>query len=64
MRALVFHEGLQDLALCQALEEKRGRDFVTALIDETAGKDVRFGSLPEGEDYLYRLRGRILEALE
>jgi hypothetical protein len=63
MRALIFYEGLQDMALCKLLEEKTSREFVVNLIDEIAGKDVRFASMPEDEDYIYKLRGRILELL-
>ncbi len=64
MRAFVFYEALQDVALCRLLEQKTDHAHVAGLIDEVAGKDVRFASMPEDETYLFRLRERILDELK
>lgn len=64
MRSFVFYEALQDMALCRLLEEKTSRSHVIQLIDETAGKDVRFADAPEDETYLFKLRERIIAELQ
>lgn len=64
VRAFVFYEALQDMALCRLLESKTSHDYVVEIIDEIAGKNVRFASMPEDETYLYQLRERILKELK
>lgn len=64
IRAFVFYEALQDMALCKLLENRTSRDFVVRLIDEIAGQDVRFASIPSDDAYLFVLRERILDELQ
>ncbi|MDD6484789.1 MAG: DUF4091 domain-containing protein [Clostridiales bacterium] len=64
VRAFVFYEALQDFALCKLLEDKTDHGYVIKLIDEIAGKDVRFAEPPEDEAYLFRLRERIISELQ
>lgn len=63
VRAFVFYEALQDAALLKLLESKKGREGVVKLIDETAGFDVRFSEYPKDEQYLFKLRERIIDEL-
>lgn len=64
LRAFVFYEALQDIALCRLLESRKGRGFTVRLIDELAGQEVRFAAIPEDETYLFRLRERILDEMQ
>lgn len=64
LRSFVFYEALQDMALCKLLEEKTSRENVIKIIDETAAKDVRFADMPEDEQYLFKLRERIICELQ
>lgn len=64
LRALVFYEGLQDMALCKLLEEKTSKEYVVNIIDDLAKKDVRFADMPEDEQYLFELRERIITELQ
>lgn len=64
LRSFVFYEALQDIALCKLLEEKTSRENVIKIIDETAAKDVRFADMPEDEQYLFKLRERIICELQ
>lgn len=63
IRALVFYEALQDMELCRLLEEKTSHEYVVRIIDEIAGKDVRFADMPEDEMYLFKLRERLIDEL-
>lgn len=64
IRAFVFYEALQDFALCKLLESRTSHDHVVRIIDEAAGCEVRFASIPYDDAYLFTLRERILEELQ
>ncbi len=63
IRGEVTYDAVQDMMLCQALEEKIGRDAVVALIDKEAGRDLRFDDYPSEPDFLLSLRKRLIEML-
>lgn len=63
-RALVFYEGLQDIAACKLLEEYVGKDEVVRIIDEEAGMEITFCEYPSNSDFLPRLRIRIAQELK
>lgn len=64
VRLFVFYEALQDMSLCRLLEKKTSHDYVVKIIDELAGKDVRFADMPSDEQYLFKLRERIISELQ
>lgn len=63
IRALVFREALEDIALCKLLEEKIGKPAVVELIDKEAGFEVTFKSYPKSEDFIFRLTEKIKNML-
>lgn len=63
-RALVFYEGLQDLALCRLLEEFVGREEAIKIIEDEAGMEITFTSYPHDSGFLPRLRTRIAKEIE
>lgn len=64
IRAFVFYEALQDMALCKLLEEKTSHDYVVKIIDSIAEMDVHFSDMPKDETYLFKLREHIISKLE
>ncbi len=64
LRAEIFHEALQDMRLCCALEERIGRDAVVKMIDDAAGYTLTFDRYPKGNAYLENLRDAMVEKLK
>lgn len=62
-RALVFYEGLQDLAACRLLEKYVGREEAIRIIEEEAGMEITFTSYPQNSDFLPKLRLRIAKEI-
>lgn len=52
LRAKVFFEALQDIRVCQALEERIGHEAVVRLIDEEAGMEVTFADYPRNSTFI------------
>lgn len=63
LRAKVFYEALQDIRLCQALEERIGREEVIAMIDTEAGMDVTFTDYPRNSVFVPRLTEKMKSLL-
>ena len=63
IRGQVFHDALQDLRICCALEEKIGREAVVRLIDHAAGMNLRFDQYPHTKDFLENLRAQMTAML-
>ena len=63
MRGKVTLDAMNDLALCQMLEEKIGRDAIVKMIDEEAGMDIYFNRFPEEADFFTRLRDKMISML-
>ena len=63
MRGKVTFEAMEDMRLCQLLEEKLGRAAVVAMIDGEAGMETYFNRYPKRADYFARLRERMIAAL-
>ena len=63
IRGQVFYEGVQDMDICYALEEKIGKAAVVQLIDQAAGQPLRFDTYPKNSEFLVNLRQRLIEAL-
>ena len=51
------------MRICSALEELIGKDAVVAMIDEAAGRNLRFDDYPCSNDFLEGLRDKIREAI-
>ena len=64
IRGKITYEAIGDLNLCRTLEKHIGREAVVALIDSTAGGDVRFDDYPRDASYLPTLRDALLSRLE
>ena len=63
LRHEVLFEGLQDYAALKMLEEKIGRDAVVKMIDNAAGRDLRFDDYPRGKEFLENLRAEMIEKI-
>lgn len=64
MRGKVTMEAMEDMRLCQLLEDKIGREAVVQLIDEEAGMDIYFNRFPKGADFFTRLRKIMISMLQ
>lgn len=65
IRAEVQDDALLDLRALRLLEALAGRDYVRALILETAGMDhMTFRDYPRDADFLLNLRERVIEEIE
>lgn len=64
IRGEVFYDGIQDMNICFALEEKIGRDQVIAMIDRAAGFDLRFDEYPRNKEFLETLREEMTRMLK
>lgn len=64
IRSAVFYEALQDIRICEALEQFIGRDAVVQMIDDAAGYTLRFDKYPKGNAYLENLRSAMLDLIK
>ncbi len=55
-RAEVLNQAFEDIAVCETLEKKIGRDAVVKMIDDAAARDLRFDDYPCDNDFLENLR--------
>ena len=63
IRGEVTFEAVQDMNICFALEEKIGREAVIRIIDEAAGKTLRFDDYPRSSEYILQLRRQLLDKI-
>ena len=63
IRGEVTYQAVQDMDLCFALEEKLGRAAVVAMIDQAAGRLLRFDDYPKSNAFIESLRAAMLKAL-
>ena len=63
IRGEVTFEAVQDMNICYALEERIGREAVIQIIDEAAGKTLRFDDYPRSSEYILQLREEIINAI-
>lgn len=63
IRGEVTYEGIQDMDVCFALERHIGREAVVAMIDEAAGRNLRFDDYPGNREFLEGLREAMVEKL-
>lgn len=64
IRGEVTYEGIQDMDICFALEQYIGREAVVAMIDEAAGRDLRFDDYPRSREFLENLRAAMIERIK
>lgn len=64
IRGKVTMEALEDMRLCQLLEEKIGRAAVVQILDEEAGMDIYFNRYPKSADFFTRFRERVITMLQ
>ena len=50
--------------VCFALERHIGREAVVAMIDEAAGRNLRFDDYPRNREFLEGLREAMVEKIE
>lgn len=63
IRGQITLEAMQDMNICYALEERIGREAVEKIIDEAAGKTLRFDDYPRNNQYILDLRAKIVDAI-
>ena len=63
IRGQITLEAMQDMNICYALEERIGREAVEKIIDEAAGKTLRFDDYPRNNEYILDLRAKIVDTL-
>lgn len=64
LRAESTLDAVQDMRICQTLQKLIGRPEVIRLIDEEAGFPVRFDRYPEDDEFLPRLRRKLIGKIE
>lgn len=62
-RAEVMYDALQDVRICQALEQYIGRDAVCEILDTANGDTLEFGNFPKRDGFLIGLREKLLTRL-
>ena len=60
IRGEVTFDAMQDIRIAQALEALAGREKVIAMIDEAAGRDLRFDDYPATNEFYEGLREKML----
>ena len=63
IRGEITYEAIQDIRICEALEALIGREKVVAMIDEAAGRDLRFDDYPSSNAFLEGLREKMIAAI-
>lgn len=63
IRGEVTYQAIEDMRICVALEELIGRDEVLKMIDEAAGRNLRFDDYPCSNEFLEDLRDNIREKI-
>ena len=64
LRAESTLDAVQDMRICQTLQNLIGRDKVIKLIDEEAGFSIRFDKYPTDDEFLPRLRRKLITKIE
>lgn len=64
IRAIVFHEGIQDMARLELLEKKIGRKEVLKLIENVAQMNITFKNYPHSQYFLSKLKYEVLNKLK
>lgn len=62
-RALIFYEGLQDLAALKLLEAFVGREMALSILEDEAKMEITFSKYPENTNFLPNLRRRIAQEI-
>lgn len=63
VRGEVTYEAVQDMDICFVLERYIGREAVVAMIDQAAGRDLRFDDYPKGKEFPEGLRAKMVERI-
>ena len=63
IRAEVTYEAMQDIRVCNALEALIGKEAVIKMIDEAAGRELRFDDYPRDSGFIDSLREMMLSAI-
>ena len=64
IRGEITYEAIQDINICRALESFIGREAVVAMIDDAAGRELRFDDYPDGNCFLEDLRAKMISEIE
>ncbi|MBO4950366.1 MAG: DUF4091 domain-containing protein [Clostridia bacterium] len=63
IRALVFKDALEDIQICQKLEEFVGKEAVIKLIDDEAGMNLTFFEYPRNAEFIPNLITKMKEMI-
>lgn len=64
IRAIVFYEGIQDMARLELLEKKIGRKNVLKLIENVAKMNITFKKYPHSQEFLTELKHEVMKRLK
>lgn len=64
IRGEVTYQAIEDMNICVALEKFIGKEAVVAMIDEAAGRDLRFDDYPCSNEFLEELRSKMIAEIE
>ena len=59
LRAVVFHEGLQDMRALQLLESLTSKEEVVKIMEEAFGCELKFKQYPKNANALIAMREKI-----
>ncbi len=62
-RGQVLYQAMEDIAVCQTLEAKIGREAVVEMIDKAAERDLRFDSYPHEREFTEQLREQLKQKI-
>lgn len=63
IRAFIFREALEDIAICRLLEEKIGKENVIKLIEEEAGMEITFKEYPKDTEFIIGIINKMKQML-
>lgn len=64
IRGEVTYQAIEDMNICLALEKLIGREKVIEMIDEAAGRDLRFDDYPHSNEFLEELHEKMAKLIE
>jgi hypothetical protein len=63
IRGEVTYEAMQDIRICKALEALIGKEAVVKMIDDNAGRDLRFDDYPRDSKFIDDLRDAMVKMI-
>lgn len=64
VRGVITYEAVQDMDICFLLEQFIGKENVVKMIDQIAGRELRFDDYPRNKKFLEELRNKMIEKIK